>query len=113
MTLHFLLDLDLVRLRTPRWVGYVMQRPEHHSTHHEFNVHNYNYGDIKWWDRFFGTFKDFARALRKFTDVRALQHQLKECGLTFISEVDENSTDPGSFMLADPDGNVILVDKHV
>ncbi len=45
-------------LKTPHWVGYVMQRPEHHSLHHEFGVHNYNFGDITWWDRLFGTFKD-------------------------------------------------------
>lgn len=51
-------------LRTPHWVGYFMQRPEHHSIHHEFDVHDYNYGDITWWDRLFGTFRDtyvFAR----------------------------------------------------
>lgn len=45
-------------LKTPHWVGYVMQRPEHHSIHHEFNVHNFNYSDITLWDRLFGTFKD-------------------------------------------------------
>ena len=45
-------------LKTPHWVGYVMQRPEHHSIHHEFNVHNFNFGDITLWDRLFGTFKD-------------------------------------------------------
>jgi len=45
-------------LKTPHWIGYVMQRPEHHSIHHEFNVHKFNFGDITWWDRLFGTFKD-------------------------------------------------------
>jgi sterol desaturase/sphingolipid hydroxylase (fatty acid hydroxylase superfamily) len=45
-------------LRTPRWFGYFLQRPEHHSIHHEFGVHNYNFGDITWWDRMFGTFRD-------------------------------------------------------
>lgn len=51
-------------LRTPHWVGYVMQRPEHHSIHHQFGVHDYNYGDITWWDRLFGTFSD----TRQFTE---------------------------------------------
>lgn len=50
-------------LRTPHWVGYFMQRPEHHSIHHQFDVHDFNYGDITWWDRLFGTFKD----TRQFT----------------------------------------------
>ncbi len=45
-------------LKTPHWVGYVMQRPEHHSIHHQLDVHDYNYGDITWWDRIFGTYKD-------------------------------------------------------
>jgi sterol desaturase/sphingolipid hydroxylase (fatty acid hydroxylase superfamily) len=45
-------------LKTPHWVGYFMQRPEHHSIHHQFDVHDYNYGDITWWDRIFGTFRD-------------------------------------------------------
>jgi len=43
---------------TPRWVGWFMQRPEHHSIHHQFGVHRYNYGDITWWDRIFGTFRE-------------------------------------------------------
>jgi sterol desaturase/sphingolipid hydroxylase (fatty acid hydroxylase superfamily) len=45
-------------LRTPRWFGYFIQRPEHHSIHHQLDVHDFNYGDITWWDRLFGTFKD-------------------------------------------------------
>jgi sterol desaturase/sphingolipid hydroxylase (fatty acid hydroxylase superfamily) len=45
-------------LKTPHWVGYIMQRPEHHSIHHEFGVHKYNFGDLTLWDRLFGTFKD-------------------------------------------------------
>ncbi|UCG23759.1 MAG: VOC family protein [Chloroflexota bacterium] len=54
-----------------------------------------------------------AAEIEEFTDVRDLQRQLKESGLELISEVDENSTGPGSFMLLDPDGNPILVDQHV
>ena len=45
-------------LKTPHWAGYFMQRPEHHSIHHQFDVHDFNYGDITWWDRLFGTFRD-------------------------------------------------------
>ncbi len=45
-------------LRTPRWTGYFMQRPEQHSIHHQLDVHDFNYGDITWWDRLFGTFKE-------------------------------------------------------
>jgi sterol desaturase/sphingolipid hydroxylase (fatty acid hydroxylase superfamily) len=45
-------------LRTPHWMGYFLQRPEHHSIYHQLDVHGFNYGDITWWDRLFGTFKD-------------------------------------------------------
>lgn len=43
---------------TPRWTGYFIQRPEHHSIHHQYDVHDFNYGDITWWDRLFGTFRE-------------------------------------------------------
>ncbi len=54
-----------------------------------------------------------ARALPSFTDVRELQRQLKAQGVEFVSEADENTTGPASFVAVDPDGNPILVDQHV
>jgi lactoylglutathione lyase len=54
-----------------------------------------------------------AQPLSEFTDVRELQRQFKERGVKMISEADENSTGPASFMMVDPDGNPILVDQHV
>ena len=54
-----------------------------------------------------------AQQLREFTDVRELQRQLKDRGVNMISEADERSTGPASFMIVDPDGNTILVDQHV
>ena len=48
-----------------------------------------------------------------FTDVRELQRQLKERGVGVISEADEATSGPASFMIVDPDGNTILVDQHV
>jgi catechol 2,3-dioxygenase-like lactoylglutathione lyase family enzyme len=67
----------------------------------EKNILTFNPG----WDR-------NANNLDNFTDIRTLQRQLKEQGLEFASEVDENSTGPTSFMLIDPDGNPILIDQH-
>jgi len=43
-------------IRTPRWMGYLIQRPESHCLHHEFGVHGRNYGDLPLWDLVFGTF---------------------------------------------------------
>ena len=54
-----------------------------------------------------------ARPLEEFTDVRELQRQLKGRGVEMISEADEGSTGPASFMIVDPDGNPILIDQHV
>jgi catechol 2,3-dioxygenase-like lactoylglutathione lyase family enzyme len=54
-----------------------------------------------------------AQPLETFTDVRELQNQLKTQGMEFISEADESTAGPASFMVADPDGNPILVDQHV
>lgn len=52
-------------IRTPRWLGYVIQRPESHSLHHERGVHARNYSDLPLFDILFGTFenpRDFAPA---------------------------------------------------
>lgn len=54
-----------------------------------------------------------AEKLKEFTDIRDLQLELKEAGVSMISEADENSTGPASLMIVDPDGNTILVDQHV
>ena len=45
-------------IRTPQWLGYVVQRPEAHSLHHERGVHGYNYSDLPLWDLVFGTFRN-------------------------------------------------------
>lgn len=48
-------------VRTPRWVGYVIQRPEAHCVHHRKGFHNYNFADLTWWDMLFGTFRNPAK----------------------------------------------------
>jgi len=54
-----------------------------------------------------------AQPLESFTDVRALQRQLKAQGVELMNEADEDTTGPESFVAVDPDGNPILVDQHV
>lgn len=68
----------------------------------EGNILTFNPG----WD-------DNANTLNDYTDVRDLQRELKEHGLSFLSQADETTTGPASFILKDPDGNQILVDQHV
>jgi sterol desaturase/sphingolipid hydroxylase (fatty acid hydroxylase superfamily) len=45
-------------IKTPKWVGYIFQRPEMHRIHHEYEKHTSNYGDIVWWDMLFGTYSN-------------------------------------------------------
>ncbi len=54
-----------------------------------------------------------ARELPDFTDVRELQRRLRDQGVTFLTEADESTTGPASFLVVDPDGNPVLVDQHV
>jgi catechol 2,3-dioxygenase-like lactoylglutathione lyase family enzyme len=58
------------------------------------------------WDR-------VCNALADFDDVRDIQKSLKSQGLPLLTQADESSTGPASFVLLDPDGNPILVDQHV
>jgi sterol desaturase/sphingolipid hydroxylase (fatty acid hydroxylase superfamily) len=51
-------------IRTPKWTGYFIQRPEQHSIHHKWDLHKYNYADFILWDRLFGTFRE----AEEFTD---------------------------------------------
>ncbi len=54
-----------------------------------------------------------ATPLDTYTDVRELQRQLKAQGVELLTEADETSTGPASFVAVDPDGNPILIDQHV
>jgi sterol desaturase/sphingolipid hydroxylase (fatty acid hydroxylase superfamily) len=45
-------------VKTPRWVGFIFQRPEMHRIHHQYQRHKNNYGDIVWWDMLFGTYEN-------------------------------------------------------
>lgn len=41
-------------LRSPQWLGYIVQRPEMHRIHHQYGHHRDNYG-LPVWDFIFGT----------------------------------------------------------
>jgi sterol desaturase/sphingolipid hydroxylase (fatty acid hydroxylase superfamily) len=45
-------------VKTPRWLGYLIQRPESHSVHHGRGIHRFNYSDLPLWDIVFGTFRN-------------------------------------------------------
>ncbi|HSN73401.1 MAG TPA: sterol desaturase family protein [Steroidobacteraceae bacterium] len=58
LTITFLGIFQHTNLRTPRWLGYIVQRPESHSVHHGRGIHRYNYADLPVFDLVFGTFRN-------------------------------------------------------
>jgi sterol desaturase/sphingolipid hydroxylase (fatty acid hydroxylase superfamily) len=48
--------LQHANVRTPRWLGYLVQRPESHSYHHARGLHAGNYANLPLFDLLFGTF---------------------------------------------------------
>ncbi len=54
-----------------------------------------------------------AQAVDGFTDVRELQRRVKAAGIPLVTEADETTSGPASFVAVDPDGNPLLVDQHV
>jgi sterol desaturase/sphingolipid hydroxylase (fatty acid hydroxylase superfamily) len=52
----FLAVFQHSNIRTPRWLGYIVQRPESHSRHHARGIHSSNYADLPVLDILFGTF---------------------------------------------------------
>ncbi|MGD8496444.1 MAG: VOC family protein [Gemmatimonadales bacterium] len=52
-----------------------------------------------------------GKQLDEFTDVRELQRALRERGIEFVEEVDEDSEGAGHVTMLDPDGNPILIDQ--
>ena len=51
--------------------------------------------------------------LAEFEDVRRIQARLKQAGVELLLETDPEGTGIGHIVLADPDGNQILIDQHV
>jgi sterol desaturase/sphingolipid hydroxylase (fatty acid hydroxylase superfamily) len=49
-----------LNVKTPKWLGLVMIRPEAHAIHHARGVHAYNYGNLPIWDVLFGTYRNPA-----------------------------------------------------
>jgi len=54
-----------------------------------------------------------AQELHEYTDVRELQRRCRDQGIALTTEADESTTGPASFVITDPDGNMILFDQHV
>ena len=53
---NFFAIFQHANIKTPHWVGYIIQRPESHNFHHAKGIHRYNYSDLPLFDILFGTF---------------------------------------------------------
>lgn len=53
---NFLAIFQHANIRTPQWLGYIVQRPESHAFHHARGIHRHNYSDLPVFDILFGTF---------------------------------------------------------
>ncbi len=60
LILMFLGIFQHANIRTPRWLGYIVQRPESHTVHHAQQVHFRNFADVPAIDMLFGTFENPA-----------------------------------------------------
>lgn len=59
MTIIFFLGtFTHLNVKTPHWLGYIIERPESHSLHHARGAHRYNYSEIPLFDMLFGTFRN-------------------------------------------------------
>lgn len=54
-----------------------------------------------------------ANEVAGFQDVRKIQQHLKSTGIEIINPADESTSGPASFVVKDPDGNMILFDQHL
>ncbi len=56
LTTTFLGIFQHANIKTPAWLGYIIQRPESHTLHHAIEIHQHNYSDLPIFDILFGTF---------------------------------------------------------
>lgn len=45
-------------IKTPHWLGWIVQRPESHRVHHQYEKHTMNYADLPLLDWMFGTLEN-------------------------------------------------------
>ncbi len=57
----FLTMFTHANVATPRWLGYLVHRPESHALHHGRGIHGFNYCELPLWDIVFGTFRNPTR----------------------------------------------------
>jgi sterol desaturase/sphingolipid hydroxylase (fatty acid hydroxylase superfamily) len=90
-------------VNTPRWLGWLIQRPESHGVHHRRGFHAYNYSDLPIWDMLWGTFRNPQRFMG---DVGFEEAESRRFGaMLFTKDVNAATLGPGSRGRTDPATN--------
>ena len=87
LSLNFLSIFQHANISTPRWLGYIIQRPEQHAIHHEQGVHQYNYSDFPIYDLMFGTFKNPKKFDRETGFYNGASNRIKD--MLFFKDVSQ------------------------
>ena len=74
-------------IKTPVWLGYIIQRPESHAIHHAKGVHAYNYSDLPLFDILFGTFRNPSKYVDETGFYQGASSRVKD--MLFFKEVDK------------------------
>jgi sterol desaturase/sphingolipid hydroxylase (fatty acid hydroxylase superfamily) len=74
-------------MKTPVWLGYIIQRPESHAVHHAKGIHAYNYSDLPLFDIIFGTFKNPAGYVKETGFYQGASARIKD--MLLCKEVDK------------------------
>ncbi|MFI5132639.1 MAG: sterol desaturase family protein [Chitinophagales bacterium] len=65
-------------IKTPVWLGYLIQRPESHAVHHARGIHAFNYSDLPLFDILFGTFKNPSRYVEETGFYQGASSKIKD-----------------------------------
>jgi sterol desaturase/sphingolipid hydroxylase (fatty acid hydroxylase superfamily) len=74
-------------IKTPVWLGYIVQRPESHAIHHAKGVHAYNYSDLPLFDIIFGTFRNPKKYVEETGFYHGASSKVKD--MLLFKEVDK------------------------
>jgi sterol desaturase/sphingolipid hydroxylase (fatty acid hydroxylase superfamily) len=74
-------------IKTPMWLGYIVQRPESHAIHHAKGIHAYNYSDLPLFDILFGTFRNPVKYVKETGFYQGASKRMKD--MLLFREVDE------------------------
>lgn len=85
---NFLNIFTHANIKTPTWLGYIIQRPENHAVHHSKGVHAYNYCDLPVIDMLFGTFKNPDKFVEETGFYMGGSSKVKE--MLLFKDIDKN-----------------------